>query len=164
MDAQENVTRLIEGQKRILQLFCMALSAMVLAGCAGTGGKTSQIALKTLSTCEQDLAKIKAALCSGELEAKPGTDPHDVIGLAKPGTDPHEAVTLAKPGTDPHKACITRLSVSLFDQAACSCEVEKTKLMGNIVGCYKKAGGNGTTYKQCLDTVRLSVGLTCPSM
>jgi hypothetical protein len=164
MDAQKNVTRLIEGQTRILPLYCMALLAIVLAGCAGTGGKTSQIALKSLSTCEQDLAKIKEALCSGELEAKPGTDPHDVIGLAKPGTDPHEAVTLAKPGTDPHKACITRLSVSLFDQAACSCEIEKTKLMGNIVGCYEKADGNSTKYQTCLNTIKSTVGLTCPSM
>ncbi len=124
-----------------------------------------------LSTCEQDLAKIKASLCDTELEAKPGTDPHDVIGLAKPGTDPHDAdtdakpgtdphdaVTLAKPGTDPHKYC----DASVFGEAACSCEVEKTKLMGNIMGCYDKADGDSAKYKQCLDTIKLGVGLTCP--
>ncbi len=162
MDARNKSTRLIEGQRKILPLYCMALLTVVLAGCASTGGTTSQFVLKRLSTCEQDVAKIKAALCGTELEAKPGTDPHEVIGLAKPDTDPHDAVTLAKPGTDPHKACITRLSVSLFDQAACSCEVEKTKLMGNIIGCYNKAGGDSVKYKQCLDTLKSTIGLTCP--
>jgi len=162
MGTRNDVIRLIEGQRRILPLYCMALLAVVLAGCASTGGTSSQYLLRSLSSCEQDVAKIKAALCGTELEAKPGTDPHDVIGLAKPGTDPHDADTDAKPGTDPHKACITRLSVSLFDQAACSCEIEKSKLMGNILGCYIKAKGDSAKYKQCLDTIKLAVGLTCP--
>jgi len=149
MDARNNAARLIEGQRKILPLYCIALLAVVLAGCASTDERASQAVVKGLTSCEQDLLDIKLALCSGELEAKPGTDPHDVIGLAKPGTDPH-------------KYCSSSFRISALKTASCSCEIEKLKLMGNIVKCHTLAGGDGGKYKACLDIFESTAGINCP--
>ncbi|MGB5622648.1 MAG: hypothetical protein WBN65_09165 [Gammaproteobacteria bacterium] len=149
MKINNKVARASEGLgAKMLPLCCIAILTLGLAGCASTDPRTTQVILKDFGSCEQDLLKIRNSLCSGDLEAKPGLDPHDVIGLAKPGLDPH-------------KVCFSTFKLSAFNSALCSCEVQKFKWMAKIESCYDDAKGIGDEYKVCLAGLK---GTACPAI
>jgi hypothetical protein len=134
--------------KQMSALCCMALLALGLSGCASNDPVKTQVMLSDFGSCEQDLLKIQNSLCSGDLEAKPGLDPHDVIGLAKPGLDPH-------------RVCYSSFSLSAVNSATCSCEIQRFKWMAKIEYCHSLAAGDEGKYKACLDGLKSTV---CPSM
>lgn len=153
MHTQKYRPRLTRERYRMLPLCCAALLTMALAGCASTESTSNQLVTKSLSSCEQDLFSIGLALCNGDLEGKPKTDPHEVIGLKKPGTDPH-------------KACFSGWRISSFSGAVCSCEIEKAKLMAKIMSCFEKHKDDrdGSGYTMCLNGLKSINGINCPSM